>query len=333
MTTLEQDMPDAIEYIYILGANHCGATLLALLLNTHPDVATIGQAAPSITGSLEDYLCSCRAPFLRCPFWQRIRREMRRENPEFELGSFGTAFEDCGGPFVRRLLRAEHHGPYLEMARDFVLRMSPAWRQHFQRTAQNCRSLAATVLRFKCARVFVDTSKITRRLKFLLRVSSLRIKLIHLIRDGRAVALTYMDEGSFADAHDPAMRRGGRGPSNTGRTMSMARASHEWRRDIRSAECVRASANGVPWLEVRYENLCQSPREALHRIFVFLGLDPSRATRDHRSVEHHILGNSMRLDATAEIRLDERWRSVLTPQELREFDSVAGEMNRRYGYT
>jgi hypothetical protein len=41
----------------------------------------------------------------------------------------------------------------------------------------------------------------------------------------------------------------------------------------------------------------------------------------------------MRLDQTSDIRLDDRWRSNLTKEQLKEFDTVAGDLNRKYGYT
>ncbi len=40
----------------------------------------------------------------------------------------------------------------------------------------------------------------------------------------------------------------------------------------------------------------------------------------------------MRMDSTSTIRLDERWRSHLTPADLKAFDDVAGDLNRSYGY-
>jgi hypothetical protein len=61
-------------------------------------------------------------------------------------------------------------------------------------------------------------------------------------------------------------------------------------------------------------------------------VDPAQTSADFRSVEHHVLGNGMRLDPTSEIRLDQRWKSVLSPADLPVFDSVAGKLNRRYGY-
>jgi hypothetical protein len=86
------------------------------------------------------------------------------------------------------------------------------------------------------------------------------------------------------------------------------------------------------WIEVRYEELCRDTKKTLSRLFEFLGFDPDKRSWEFRALENHVVGNGMRLDATSEIRLDERWRSVLTEGDLRSFDHEAGEMNRRYGY-
>ena len=64
-----------------------------------------------------------------------------------------------------------------------------------------------------------------------------------------------------------------------------------------------------------------------------LDLDPDRLEMDLRSVEHNVIGNFMRLDSSSRIEVDERWRSFLTNDELEDFDRVAGDLNRRYGYT
>jgi hypothetical protein len=40
----------------------------------------------------------------------------------------------------------------------------------------------------------------------------------------------------------------------------------------------------------------------------------------------------MRFDSTSVVRLDERWRTALNDEQLRMFDSIAGDLNRRYGY-
>jgi len=49
-------------------------------------------------------------------------------------------------------------------------------------------------------------------------------------------------------------------------------------------------------------------------------------------VEQHIIGNRMRLSNTSEIRLDEKWKTALTPEQMKAIESRVGAMNRRYGY-
>ena len=113
----------------------------------------------------------------------------------------------------------------------------------------------------------------------------------------------------------------------------MRAAAREWRRSNEEAERVLRGVDPAKCIEVRYEELCADSDRTLARIFAFLGVDPDGRERRFRATQKHVLGNGMRFDTTDEIRLDERWRSVLTPSGLAEFDAEAGAMNRRYGYT
>ncbi len=189
-----------------------------------------------------------------------------------------------------------------------------------------------SVLEVSGKKVVVDSSKIGLRLKYLLRNPALDVKVIRLIRDGRAVALTYTDPARFADAKDPLQRGGGSGGDRKNERLTMAEAAHEWRRSNEEAETVLAGLDRSRWTEVRYEELCVDPQATLSRIFGFLGADTGKSRSDFRSGEHHVVGNGMRLDASSEIRQDERWRSCLTGDELVVFGRVAGKLNRRYGY-
>ncbi len=112
----------------------------------------------------------------------------------------------------------------------------------------------------------------------------------------------------------------------------MAEAARVWRRSNEEADCLLGSMDRAGWTQVRYEELCALPEETLLKIRRFLGLAPRQPRTDFRSFEHHVVGNGMRFDTTSEIRLDERWRTQLTPRQLRVFDRVAGDLNRTYGY-
>jgi len=56
--------------------------------------------------------------------------------------------------------------------------------------------------------------------------------------------------------------------------------------------------------------------------------------REIDEVEHHVVGNGMRLDGDHRIALDERWRGARGPgaDRVAEFEAVAGALNRECGY-
>jgi len=260
---------------------------------------------------------------------------MRKAHPDFGLNNFGTRFELPSNPVIHHFLGIEHRGVFLESFRGTVLRLSPHWRQTQRTILARCYDLASAVLAESGGRIFVDSSKLAHRLKFLLLTPQLNIKVIHLVRDGRAVALTYMRPDEFASSEEHAFRIAGQCLEETATTyvMPMKQAADEWYRCLRSAEYVLGYIEKSQWIQVHYEALCNNTEGTLERLYDFLGVNFGSSVADFRSVEHHVLGNGMRLDKTSKVYLDERWKSVLTEEELRIFDRKAGKTNRRYGYT
>jgi hypothetical protein len=317
---------------YILAASHSGSTLLTMLLNSHPDVATVGELAPGGMGDLSWYLCSCGTRLRECSFWQYVSSAMKRNGNHFDLEDFGTRFSMPESRIATWLLGPLHRGPVLELLRDTALGLITSWPDRLAEIARRNEAIIEVILDYYHARIFVDKGNRALRLKYLLRIPSLDVKVIRLIRDGRAVALTYMDPAGFADAKDTARRGGGSGGNRENERLEMAQAAYQWRRCNKEAEHVIHRLDKAQWTEIRYEDLCNDTDNTLNRIFEFFDLDPDQRAKDFRSVEHHVVGNGMRLDSTSEIRLDERWRSVLTEEDLKTFDRVAGKMNRKYGY-
>jgi hypothetical protein len=317
---------------YILSASHSGSTLLAMLLNSHPDICTVGELKATSLGDVNRYRCSCGQLIKECCFWARVSGVMARRGFAFDITDTGTHYSGDGSPYVRRLLRPLHRGPIMEAIRDTALYLSPVWRRRLPDIQRRNVALVESLLEVSGKRLIVDSSKVGLRLKYLVRNPDLDVKVIRLIRDGRAVALTYMEPAVFADATDPERRAGGMGGERKGERLRMAEAAHEWRRSNEEAEHILPQLGPLQWIEVRYEDLCKDPQGTLRRVFECLSVDSTEAAADFRSVEHHVLGNGMRLDAASEIRLDERWTSVLTADDRRVFDHVAGRLNHRYGY-
>jgi hypothetical protein len=321
-----------IRLAYILAASHSGSTLLAMLLGSHPDVCTAGELKVTSLGNPDGYRCSCGAPIRSCSFWAGITEDMARRGFDFDIAEAGMDLGSGAGAYVTRLLRPLHRGVVLEAVRDAALSLSPWWRPRLRVLGERHAAFAESICSRRRAHVLVDSSKVGLRLKYLLRNPAFEVTVIRLIRDGRGVALAYVDPANYADATDPGRRGGGSGASRDTERLPVAEAAREWRRSNEEADAIVRSLAPSQWIEVRYEELCGSPNETLARVFTALRVDPERATTDFRTVEHHVIGNGMRLDLTSSIRLDERWRTALTPEALAAFERVAGATNRRMDY-
>ena len=319
---------------YILAASHSGSTLLSMLLGSHQQIATVGELKLSTKaiGDIDRYRCSCGQFIRRCDFWQKIANGMAGRGYDFDITDAGTDYREVDSRFARRLLSSMVRGTLLENCRDAALGLSAIWRKQLPQIHKRNAALVSTIAELLKAQVVVDSSKIGLRLKYLLKNPDLDVKVIRLIRDGRAVALTYTNPADFADARDPALRAGGTGGDRRNERMLIEKAAYQWLRCMEEAQHALKQLDKSQWIEVRYEDLCRDTEAIMGRLFTFLGLEPGNKASDFRSVEQHVIGNGMRLDCTDKVVLDERWKTVLTKNDLRTFDRIAGAINRRYGY-
>ena len=94
---------------------------------------------------------------------------------------------------------------------------------------------------------------------------------------------------------------------------------------------------------MHYEDIIQDPVFELKRIGQYVGLKYSKELLSHWKEGHHqISGNFHATDKkyhsryakTDEnvLRHDERWKTELTPENLKLFDKYCGEINASFGY-
>jgi hypothetical protein len=174
---------------------------------------------------------------------------------------------------------------------------------------QQNRVLIDLITQLQGGRVFLDGSKDPERLVQFQKSSFWKIKAVHLVRDGRGIANSYMKHYR----------------------VGMAAAAREWSLSDLACKRARAVLPESNVLTVRYEDLCRHPSEVRKTILRFAGLADENNGNGSRS-DFHILGNEMRLTNFKEIRCDEKWRHELHPADLHVFEKVAGIANRENGY-
>jgi len=133
-------------------------------------------------------------------------------------------------------------------------------------------------------------------------------RVIHIIRDGRDVARSLLSQGW--------------GPTR------MEEAAEEWRSSV-TAGRFRGRSLGNRYLEVRYEDLLESPGPSILRIYGWLGLD----------IDCELMKRVFE-EAASEFNVDPKspgvargkWRSALSASDLATFDRVAGKLLTELGY-
>jgi hypothetical protein len=299
--------------VYIMGHGYSGSTLLTFLLGSHPQVATIGELgiAPRAKTTPEEYFCSCHKPILDCLFWQRVTREMAERGHEFDIWESELEFRAHDRRLADVVLRAVQRGPLLETARGAALRVLPGARQELSRVLGRIKALTEVVTGIKECDTFLDSSKRPERATFMRRFGDFdEMRVIHLVRDGRAVSWSNMKNLQV-------------GPEE---------AALSWLADNHGSEHARRFFPDDCWMTLRYEDLCSDPQGTLEKVYGFMGVPAKNGLNDFRSVDHHIIGNRMRLSATSEIRLDESWKQALSPEQRSSIERRVGTLNRRYGY-
>lgn len=146
-----------LPYAFVLGMSHSGSTLLAFLLNAHPEIVSVGETSrvsELLPGRWQPgkALCSCGLDYYSCAFWNGT------------LAGMALRGHGIGQP-------------------DFF----DLERKH-QRTAQGrLTAFAEAALETGGGRVFLDASKHAQLVRPLAINPRLDLYVIDLYRDGRGV--------------------------------------------------------------------------------------------------------------------------------------------------
>lgn len=312
MHAVESNPKARRSFVAIETSSYSGATLLAFLLSAHPEIVSIGEMNGVIpTEDIETYMCSCGKRIRVCEFWQTVRCAMEQRGFTFDVAHFDTEFV-MGGPHLAQKLRAgSFRSAKVDALRDHFFLTLPGARTRLKRQIARNIAFIDAVLEVTNKRVFVDTSKNHLRAKHLAKYGALDVRAIHLVRDPRGVFASRLRRSANLDARD---------------------AARQW---VRLHERLERMFNTLPTMQVtrvRYEDVCRAPKEVLAQLCEFCGVEGDLHSSDLRGLQHHIVGNPMRLTNYAEIQFDESWRTRLTRAQMDQIMRVAGGLAARCGY-
>jgi hypothetical protein len=160
-------------------------------------------------------------------------------------------------------------------------------------------------------------------------------RFIHLIRDGRDVALSQTERALNEQPPPPEQ-------------------AARWVKRIRKSRDQAATLKGARYVEARYEDLVRDPETTLRRICTFIDLpwDGSMLTYHERAAERLAeMAGELRAEGgqatqAAGYRIDnhapttkppdpsklDKWRTQMRPEDLAAYDAVAGDLLSELGY-
>lgn len=254
-------------FAFILGTGRCGSTLVQEVLARHPDTAFVSN--------LDDRL---GLP----PFLGRWNGPLYRRLP---VGATQKGRIRFAPSEAYRIMERQVSPVLSEPTRDLTGADATPW------LTDQLRAFFLSRSHQQPAPVFLHKFTGWPRAG-LLRAVFPEAKFIHIVRDGRAVANSWLQMPWW---------RGYRGPENWHWGQLPREYAEEWERGDRSFallagiawkllvdafDVARSGLPGWQWLDIRYEDVVREPEETFTQMLEFLGLDYSaefaRSLRSYR---------------------------------------------------
>jgi len=297
--------------LFLACSSFSGSTLLSFLLNTHPDMTTVGHTIGWRYRPGEVFHCSCGATLETCPFWAEVATRFAAAGLPFSYHDFGTRYRLVDNDRLNRYLTAQvlrFRGARIEALRDAAVRCVPAWARKLARQDRANATLVRAALDYARARVYVDNTHSPYRAYSLSRIAEFDLSVAYLVRDIRDTVFSHMKNHGW-DARD---------------------ATRIW---LDEQESILRIGRGFDRFHiVAYEDLCERTEDTLAGIHRFMGVPAIPFTSDFGAAEHHILGNAMRF-GQKKIARDLRWRSELSRRDRSYVEAAAqGYVARHPGH-
>jgi len=306
----------SLKVIFVAGAGRSGSTLLDLMLGASPGAVSVGELRHIWNlGFVQDEFCGCGEAFSACPFWRQV----------VDRAFAGSAAVDGAAVSAEqeRLLRSRNviGLAAARLASPSLRRARAEWGERHLRLL---RAIAATA---GGASTVVDSSKNPMYGLLLAALPEVDLRVIHLVRDSRAVAY------SWTKRLKPHPLRDGEPVFDLAEDWQ---AGSWWLLANALSETLPALRRS--YLRIRYEDLARRPAPVLAKICAFAGLEPVAhlpgVPAEYALGVHHTTGgNPLRWEhGITRIRPDTEWKTALAPTTRRAVTAMTFPLLVRYGY-
>ena len=299
--------------LFVGGSGKSGSTLLGALLGRRSGLFNGGEMNLFWGKWLDpEERCGCGTRLDACPFWSAV------------VGEVGAA-----GVEPRRMAelaaRLDHTR---RLGRVLTRRLSGTVSGEWSELAAGTGALYRAAFRHSGASFLVDLSKIPTHLLLLKELRDVELRILHLIRDGRAVAYSWERKRRRAKA-------GGSEGDGMYRHPSVAADMGIW---LVQNFAIDGLARRVDHsTRLKYESLAAAPQSELSAALDRIGVVAAEVNEPDGTseVQDHAVGGNDRVrfaPAGTAITPDEAWRRELSPGQIRLWSALALPGLRRFDY-
>jgi hypothetical protein len=328
-----QQEKELFEIIYIASANRSGSTLLEHLLGSQDIVVNCGEFRrigdfysenkQAIRDPQNTTACTCGEKVSHCDFWSKVQSESGLDFSKDKFTSQVNAINRLLFKIVFFLFGPRLTRKIANFYPPFVLEM---------KSAKNCFRVFSAIHKLSKAKYIIDSSKMIYHFLLLKTAYPERIKLISLIRDGRAVSMssirgdriTFFMGGRFADGINVQSIR----------QRAFRAAVKSWVSITIQTLIFFYRQPSTERFFIQYEKLVTDLNEAFEEINSHLFNSELKAEQKlSTEVSHAIGGSPSRFKSDfSDIKIDDSWRKDWTVNHKKAFRFFAATLNRLLGY-
>jgi hypothetical protein len=308
---------EKVKVLYIAGFGRSGSTILGNVLGEIEGFFHGGELNFIWEhGFLENRLCGCGAPFGECGVWTSVT-----ERTFGGMDGAGTRAVACEMGRLQDLGARTRHVPPMLSARGRRVLSS-----RLEKYTDCVERLYQAIRESTGSRVIVDSSKMPSYGYALGMAPDVELYVVHLIRDPRAAAYSWLKEPRPDADKRSYMNR-----------VNIAKSSLLWDAWNVSSEALWKGSHSR-YMRLRYEDFVAEPRLAVEGILDMLGERPDRLPfLDEHEVElgvgHTVAGNPNRFrNGPVRLRPDEEWTYRMRTRDRKLVTLMTLPLLVRYGY-
>ncbi len=304
--------PGRMKVLYIVGLGRSGSTILANSLGQIDGFSSVGEVCYMWKHNfIENRLCGCGRPFYDCPVWTEVVQK---------------AFGGPDGVDARRMIGLQHsaartrHIPLMltEGGSKTLAARLDGW-------LENTRLLYDALRTVTGSRVIVDSSKEPAYGYALGMVPNIDLRVLHLVRDPRAAAYSWLKKKPQPDSEDLEFMH----------QFSPTKSAALWDTWNAAAEALWRNDH---YMRLLYEDFVADPRASFTRILDLIDEKDSEIplTGDQEvklGVSHTVSGNPNRFETgSVALRHDKEWTEKMNPKDRNLVTALTLPLLYRYGY-